>query len=164
MNTYVGWPGSVHDARIFFNSDLYANEKLGELMPSEISRINNVDVPVMVLGDAAYAMLPWIMKPYSDTGTLNRKQRHFNYRLSRARMVVECAFGRLKGRWRCLLKINNCELILHQLLLMHAVFYTTCARYMMMDLLRSGSLMNKSFQGRVVHSTPPPPTTTCNAV
>ena len=72
MNTYVGWPGSVHYARIFFNSDLYANGKFGKLMPSGISRINNVDVPVMVLGDAAYAMLPWIMKPYSDTGTLNR--------------------------------------------------------------------------------------------
>ena len=80
-------------------------------MPSRIRRINNVDVPVMILGDAAYPMLPWIMKPYPGTGTLSRKQRHFNYRLSRARMVVECAFGRLKGRWRCLLKRNDCELI-----------------------------------------------------
>ena len=97
----------MNDARIFSNSDLYANGESGELvhMPSGIRHINNVDVPVMILGGAAYPMLPWIMKRYPGTGTSSRKQCHFNYRPSRARMVVECAFGRLKGR-------NDCELIL----------------------------------------------------
>ena len=47
------------------------------------------------------------MKPYSEHGRLSVKQQMFNYRLSRARMVVECAFGRLKGRWRSLLKRND---------------------------------------------------------
>ena len=44
------------------------------------------------------------MKCYPETGCLSPEESHFNYRQSRARMVVENAFGRLKGRWRCLLK------------------------------------------------------------
>ena len=46
------------------------------------------------------------MKLYTGTG-LSQAQRQFNYRLSRARVVVECAFGRLKGRWRSLLKRSD---------------------------------------------------------
>uniref|UniRef100_A0A8C3H697 DDE Tnp4 domain-containing protein n=1 Tax=Chrysemys picta bellii TaxID=8478 RepID=A0A8C3H697_CHRPI len=48
-NINVGWPGKVHDARLFSSQDV------------------------------------------------------FHYRLSKCRMVVECAFGRLKARWRSLL-------------------------------------------------------------
>jgi hypothetical protein len=44
------------------------------------------------------------MKAFPDNGRLSRQEKHFNYRLSRARVVVEHSYGRLKGRWRCLLK------------------------------------------------------------
>ena len=40
---------------------------------------------------------------------LTPKQRYFNYRLSRARMVTKGAYGQLKGRWRVLLrKCDSC--------------------------------------------------------
>ena len=52
-------------------------------------------------------MLPWLMKPYWQHGNLSGAAKKFKYRLSRARMVVENAFGRLKGRWRCCLKTND---------------------------------------------------------
>ena len=56
------------------------------------------EVPLLVLGDPAYPLLSWLMKAFSDNGSLSCQQKTFNYRLSRARVVVEHAYGRLKGR------------------------------------------------------------------
>lgn len=49
------------------------------------------------------------MKNYPGSN-LTPEKEHFNYRLSRARIQIERAFGRLKGRWRCLLKALEFEL------------------------------------------------------
>lgn len=43
------------------------------------------------------------MKPYTNA-VLSKEQRYLNYRLSWARMVVEGAYGQLKGHWRLLLR------------------------------------------------------------
>ena len=101
---YVGWPGRVHDARVFSNSTLYQKGQDGTLFPDWKESIAGTDVPLVLLGDPAYPLLPWLMKAFPDNGHLSRQQRNFNYRLSSARVTVEHAYGRLKGRWRCLLK------------------------------------------------------------
>ena len=104
---YIGWPGRVHDARVFVNSTLYKRGQDRTLFPDWKKTISGKEIPLLVLGDPAYPLLPWLMKAFQDNGSLTREQKNFNYRLSKARVVVEHAYGRLKGRWRCLLKRNN---------------------------------------------------------
>lgn len=103
LDINIGWPGKVHDARVFANSSLYRKANSDTLFPNWTCKMGSVDVPLVILGDPAY-LLPWLMKPYLENASITAKEHLFNYRQSRARMVVENAFGWLKGRWRCLLK------------------------------------------------------------
>ncbi|XP_074800475.1 transcription elongation factor A protein 1 isoform X1 [Natator depressus] len=100
-NISVGWPGKVHDARIFRNSGLFQQLQQGTFFPDQKITDADVEMPIVILGDPAYPLLPWLMKPY--TSSLDSSQELFNYRLSKCRMVVECAFGRLKACWHSLL-------------------------------------------------------------
>jgi hypothetical protein len=109
MDICVGWPGKVHDARVFSNSSLFEKGQAGTLLSNWTRTMSSTVVPLCILGDPAYPALPWLMKAYPEHPNMTTRQRHFNYRLSRARMVVENAFGYLKGRWRCLLKRNDCR-------------------------------------------------------
>ncbi|XP_022162725.1 protein ALP1-like isoform X2 [Myzus persicae] len=100
-NVNVGFPGRLHDARVFVNSQVYIKvdeEGQEELFYSNIYHL---------LGDSAYPNLSWLIVPYKDYGNLNSRQRQFNYTLSKARVCKEHAFGLLKGRWRRLLYINT---------------------------------------------------------
>ena len=104
IDVYVGWPGRVHDARVFANSSLYQRGQSGNLLPDWKEEIAGKEVPIVLLGDPSYPLLPWLMKAYPNNGRLTPEQKRYNYRLSKARVVVEHCYGRLKGRWRCLLK------------------------------------------------------------
>ncbi|XP_062409140.1 uncharacterized protein LOC134100105 [Sardina pilchardus] len=103
----VGRPGKVHDARVFSLSSLCERGSAGTLLPQYTEMFEGVDIPLFLLGDSAYPLLNWLMKPYPEGGRVTPQQLNFNHRLSQARMAVERAFGRLKGRWRCLYK--ECE-------------------------------------------------------
>ena len=101
----VGWPGSVHDARVLSNSELYNLAVQEKLFKGNMDQtICGVDISPVLLGDPAYPLLEWLMKAYPENADTPRWQRNFNYRLSRARMSVENTFGRWKGRFRRFLK------------------------------------------------------------
>ena len=61
------------------------------------------------MGDGAYPLLPWLMKAYGGNthAQLTPQEELFNTHFNRGRVHVEMAFGRLKSRWRILLKRND---------------------------------------------------------
>ena len=103
----VGWPGSVHDARVYANSKLYQNAIQGKILNGNKRKIANVDVPVYLIGDSAYPLSTFFMKPFDYNITQLQDIKQYNYRVSRARIVTENAFGQLKARWRRLSKQND---------------------------------------------------------
>ena len=60
------------------------------------------NVRPLLLGDGAYPLKSWLIKPYPHSGVLTRSQRNFNTELRKNRAKVEQAFGMFKTRWRCL--------------------------------------------------------------
>lgn len=60
-------------------------------------------VPYVLVVDDAFAMQPNIMKPYAQRGLI-MIQRVFNYRLSRARRIIENVFGIMSVHFRVLRK------------------------------------------------------------
>ena len=44
LDTYIGWPGKVHDARVFSNSCIYRKGTEGTLLPNWKRQINGVEV------------------------------------------------------------------------------------------------------------------------
>ena len=69
--------------------------------------VGSIDVPLYLIGDSAYPLQTWLMKPFTHGSALTSVQKTYNYRQCRARIVVENAYGRLKARWRRLMKRND---------------------------------------------------------
>ena len=83
-----GYPGNSHDSIIFQSTDLWSKIQKGNYLPQIAKKVGSQDVPPLVVGDSAFPFTSWLMKPFTNA-ILTEKQRYFNYRLSRARMVTE---------------------------------------------------------------------------
>ncbi|XP_042309854.1 protein ANTAGONIST OF LIKE HETEROCHROMATIN PROTEIN 1-like [Sceloporus undulatus] len=103
INIEAGFSGRHHDAYIFRQTGIFKAMEVQMFVPGNPSiTVLGVQVPPLLVGDGAYPIRKWLMKPYRG-GNITPAQNKFNAALSRARCVVERAFGRLKNRWGCLL-------------------------------------------------------------
>ena len=99
---FAGFPGSVHDQRVF------ANSALGQALDTS-SRKHFPSDHYHIVGDSAFQLKPTVMVTYKDTGALTVKELNYNKKLSQTRRAIENAFGFLNGRFRCLKKLE-CKL------------------------------------------------------
>ena len=102
----VGVPRNTHDSTLVQSSELWSRIVEGKVIPNMVQEVEGIEIPPLVLGDGAFPLRTWIMKPHGDA-VLPDDKRYFNFRHSRARLVTEGAFGRLKSRFRVL--FQKCE-------------------------------------------------------
>lgn len=102
----VGSNGRVSDGGIFRECSLNRSIEAKSLsVPSPKSLPGRVmRIPYVIVGDEAFPLKEYLMKPYPQRTGLDEGQRIFNYRLSRARRIVENAFGILCNRFRVILR------------------------------------------------------------
>lgn len=90
----AGFPGACADTTCLGQSGLAALAKRFCHPES-----NDPTVPRFLIGDGGYSLHPWLLVGF-DYLTTDTSERDLNACLDTARVVVENAFGRLKGRWR----------------------------------------------------------------
>ncbi|CAH1969581.1 unnamed protein product, partial [Acanthoscelides obtectus] len=90
---FLGFPGSVHDSRVFSASPL--GDHLAEMCGQ-----------YHLLGVSAYPCLVNLLTPFRDNGHLTRRQKNYNYLLATNRYIIEHCFGSLKQKWRKLYHIK----------------------------------------------------------
>lgn len=98
----VGIKSRISDGSVWNRSQFKDAIESGTL---KIPETRN-DSSMVFVADDAFPMKPFLIKPYRGRN-LSKKQMIFNYRLSRARRVVENAFGIMAMRFRCLLNVIN---------------------------------------------------------
>lgn len=91
------------DGGVFRNSEIGKRFEANSFKlpnPKQIET-DGPELPYVLVADEAFPLSMYMMRPYPRSGKLDGK-KIFNYRLtiSRARTVVENAFGMLVTRWR----------------------------------------------------------------
>lgn len=98
----VGSYGKDCDSTIFKTTTFWKNlteNSLNLPEPSSLNEQSVANVPFVLVGDEGFPIHEHLMRPYGGTH-LDKKKLIFNYRLTRARRFVECAFGILANKWR----------------------------------------------------------------
>ncbi|XP_035432552.2 uncharacterized protein LOC118264220 [Spodoptera frugiperda] len=101
----VGCNGRISDGGVFANCSLSNALSNGSLnIPPPMPLPGRAKyVPYVIIADDAFPLKPYLMKPFPFRNQPG-PNRVYNYRLSRARRVVENAFGLLANRFRILRK------------------------------------------------------------
>lgn len=98
----IGAYGRRSDGGIFKDSAIgkaFDQSRMNVPQPAAIGEAGRI-LPYCLVGDEAFPLKPYLLRPYSGRGGLTPERDVYNYRLSRARRVIENTFGILASQWR----------------------------------------------------------------
>lgn len=134
----VGCQGRIGDAGVYQRSSLCKALEANALnIPNACLLPNSArSLPYTLVADEAFPLTTYIIKPYARRG-LTESERIYNYRLSRARRVVENAFGILAHRFRVFLS----PIVMHPCKVIHIVLASVALH----NYLKSTSIGSASY-------------------
>ncbi|KAJ8963716.1 hypothetical protein NQ314_005437 [Rhamnusium bicolor] len=120
-----GTNGRISDGGVIDNTLFYKKLKANKLklpLPSKREKSSS-ELPFVFIGDEAFALRADFLKPFSQKA-LNSERRIFNYRLGRARRIIENVFGILAARFRIFhtaisLQLENTEKVVMACYVLH---------------------------------------------
>uniref|UniRef100_A0A1A8DSD4 Uncharacterized protein n=2 Tax=Nothobranchius kadleci TaxID=1051664 RepID=A0A1A8DSD4_NOTKA len=153
----ASFPGGTDPADILENSSLWVTAAEGGLSPASTPTFMGKPLRYVLLGEACYPLQSWLMKAYPEEksrgvshGALTEPQQLFNRRLSRALRVSEEALLRLRARWQCLSKRNDCGLdVVPTMILACCILHNLCESH--------GDAFKAEWQGEVSEAESPRP-------
>ena len=149
----IGAYGSSNDGGVLNNTALFKclkKKKLGippsKKLPNDTKETH---VPQVLLGDEAFPLHCDLMRPFVRNALTNERCI-LNYRLSRARKVVEITFGILANQWRifhrCIhLNPNNVTTVVKATVLLHNIL-TVPADKVCTEVIDRAKIFNIAFQ------------------
>jgi len=122
----IGAYGRRSDGGIFRSSLIgqkFHNKEMNVPQPQPILA-DGVLLPYVIVGDEAFPLTEYLLRPYLGRGALNKERKIYNNRLSRARRMIESSFGILCSQWRILRRpidttINTCMKIVQAIICLH---------------------------------------------
>lgn len=99
----VGNSGANSDGGIFARSAFGSGLENGCFNLPEPSNLPGLgQLPYYFVADEAFPLKPYLMRPFARRRLCTDEHKVFNYRLGRARRVIENTFGIMASRWRIL--------------------------------------------------------------
>lgn len=131
--------GGVLEYTNFFNK--LVNKELN--IPPATKVLNSCEeLPYVFIGDEAFSLRADMLKPFPQR-ELNKETKIYNYRLSRARRIIENVFGILAARFRIFhtaipLQLHNTDTVVACCCVLHNYLRRKCSN----DYIRTEDLDN----------------------
>ncbi|KAG7510582.1 hypothetical protein JOB18_025744 [Solea senegalensis] len=130
----ASFPGGTDPADILQNSSLWATAAEGGLSPATLPIFMGKPLRYVLLGETCYPLQSWLMNAYPEEKgrgashvALTESQQLFNQQITRALQVSEEALLRLRARWQCLSKRNDCGLdVVPTMILACCILHNIC--------------------------------------
>lgn len=98
----IGQYGSTNDSSVLNSSDMgkaFEDGSISLPKPEHLPGCSLPCLPNYLVGNEIFVLKPWLQHPYPGKN-IKEDESIFNYRLSRARRVIENCSGILVARWR----------------------------------------------------------------